>query len=85
TDPAWELVAVDDGSTDASGPMLEAYTRRDRRIRVHSVRRVVCRQRGRAGADRGEPSGRGVPPRRRLYRRGLMSRARAPSARHRRA
>jgi glycosyltransferase involved in cell wall biosynthesis len=34
TDPAWELVAVDDGSTDASGPMLEAYTRRDRRIRV---------------------------------------------------
>jgi glycosyltransferase involved in cell wall biosynthesis len=34
TDPAWELVAVDDGSTDASGAMLQAYARRDRRIRV---------------------------------------------------
>jgi glycosyltransferase involved in cell wall biosynthesis len=34
TDPVWELVAVDDGSTDASGAVLEAYARRDRRIRV---------------------------------------------------
>jgi glycosyltransferase involved in cell wall biosynthesis len=34
TDPAWELLAVDDGSTDASAAMLQAYARRDRRIRV---------------------------------------------------
>jgi len=34
TDPAWELVAIDDGSTDASAAMLQAYARRDRRIRV---------------------------------------------------
>jgi glycosyltransferase involved in cell wall biosynthesis len=40
TDPAWELVAVDDGSTDASGAMLQAYARRDRRIRgVRAARR----------------------------------------------
>jgi len=36
TEPAWELVAVDDGSTDASGAILDAYARRDRRIRVIS-------------------------------------------------
>jgi glycosyltransferase involved in cell wall biosynthesis len=34
TEPAWELVAIDDGSTDASRAILEAYARRDRRIRV---------------------------------------------------
>lgn len=40
TDAAWELVAVDDGSTDPSAALLEAYARRDRRIRViHAPRR----------------------------------------------
>jgi glycosyltransferase involved in cell wall biosynthesis len=34
TEPAWELVAVDDGSTDATGTILEAAARRDGRIRV---------------------------------------------------
>jgi glycosyltransferase involved in cell wall biosynthesis len=34
TEPAWELIAVDDGSTDESGAILQSRARRDRRIRV---------------------------------------------------
>jgi glycosyltransferase involved in cell wall biosynthesis len=34
TESAWELVAVDDGSTDGSGALLQACARRDQRIRV---------------------------------------------------
>lgn len=33
TDPAWELVAIDDGSEDASWTVLQTYARRDGRIR----------------------------------------------------
>lgn len=34
TDAAWELVAVDDGSTDLSTAILDGYARQDRRVRV---------------------------------------------------
>ena len=34
TDRLWELVAVDDGSTDATPEILVALARRDARIRV---------------------------------------------------
>jgi glycosyltransferase involved in cell wall biosynthesis len=34
TFPDWELVAVDDGSTDSTPRILEAYRRRDGRLRV---------------------------------------------------
>ncbi|HEX6209945.1 MAG TPA: glycosyltransferase [Methylomirabilota bacterium] len=34
TERAWELVAVDDGSADASAAILEAWARRDGRIRL---------------------------------------------------
>ena len=34
TYPHWEVVAVDDGSTDGSGAILDAYASRDARIRV---------------------------------------------------
>lgn len=34
TEPAWELLAVDDGSTDGSAAILAAYARRDGRIRI---------------------------------------------------
>lgn len=30
----WELIAVNDGSTDASGPMLDAFAHQDARIKV---------------------------------------------------
>jgi len=33
TEPGWELLAVDDGSTDATGVMLAAAARRDPRVR----------------------------------------------------
>jgi len=42
TEPGWELIAVDDGSTDASSTILEAWGRRDRRIRlIRAERRGV--------------------------------------------
>lgn len=53
TEPAWELVAIDDGSTDASGAILEAYARRHRRIRVIRAERrglVVALNAGLAAA-----------------------------------
>jgi glycosyltransferase involved in cell wall biosynthesis len=34
TDSAWELIAVDDGSSDATASILDAAARRDARIRV---------------------------------------------------
>jgi len=34
TDPAWQLIAVDDGSTDASPAVLSDLARRDARVRV---------------------------------------------------
>jgi glycosyltransferase involved in cell wall biosynthesis len=34
TDPEWELLAVDDGSGDGSLALLEAYARRDPRVRA---------------------------------------------------
>jgi glycosyltransferase involved in cell wall biosynthesis len=34
TEEQWELIAVDDGSTDASRAMLERWAARDRRVRV---------------------------------------------------
>jgi glycosyltransferase involved in cell wall biosynthesis len=35
TDPDWEAVIVNDGSTDATPEVLKAYGKRDARIRVH--------------------------------------------------
>lgn len=34
TEPSWELVAVDDGSTDASAAIIDAYAHGDGRIRL---------------------------------------------------
>lgn len=36
SDAAWELVAVDDGSTDGTRALLEAAAREDARIRIHT-------------------------------------------------
>ena len=52
----WECICVDDGSTDESGAMLDAYARRDARFRViHQENGGVSRARN-AGLDaaRGE-------------------------------
>ncbi|MBI5503316.1 MAG: glycosyltransferase [Deltaproteobacteria bacterium] len=38
SEPSFELIAVDDGSTDASAAMLADYARRDRRVQVLSTR-----------------------------------------------
>ena len=35
--PDWELIAVDDGSTDSSGEILKHLARQDPRIHVHSI------------------------------------------------
>lgn len=56
TFPDWECICVDDGSTDESGAMLDAYARRDARFRViHQENGGVSRARN-AGLDaaRGE-------------------------------
>jgi glycosyltransferase involved in cell wall biosynthesis len=34
TEPDWELLAVDDGSTDSTAPLLRAWGQQDRRIRM---------------------------------------------------
>lgn len=52
----WELVAVDDGSTDGSGAVLDDYARRDPRIRVihqENQRQVAAMNRA-IGEARGE-------------------------------
>ncbi|HYE90224.1 MAG TPA: glycosyltransferase [Terriglobales bacterium] len=42
TEPAWELIAVDDGSRDGSGAMLDDVARQDARIRViHTPHRGI--------------------------------------------
>ena len=44
TEPGFELIAVDDGSTDGSGAMLDAYAARDPRVRVlHQENRGLTR------------------------------------------
>lgn len=43
---AWELIAIDDGSTDGSGAILDDYALRDHRIRVtHQSNRGVAESR----------------------------------------
>jgi len=42
TEPAWELIAVDDGSRDGSGAILDDAARRDPRVRViHAPHRGI--------------------------------------------
>lgn len=44
TYPQWELIVIDDGSTDDTGHILDEYARRDRRIRVvHQENRKIPR------------------------------------------
>lgn len=54
--PEWEVVAVDDGSTDGSGEWLEARARADRRLRVlrSEPRGIVAALEAGLGAARGE-------------------------------
>lgn len=33
-EPRWELVAVDDGSTDGTGPVVDAHAGRDPHLRL---------------------------------------------------
>jgi len=42
TYPGWELVVVDDGSTDATGAIARSYAERDARIRVVSQANMGC-------------------------------------------
>ena len=48
TFPDWELIAVDDGSTDSSGNILDRYAKQDERIRV------VHKKNGRVWAARND-------------------------------
>lgn len=59
----WEVVAVDDGSSDASGTILQAYSLRDRRIRVVSTphRGIVTALNTALDAARGDFIARMVP------------------------